>query len=141
MDDAQKYLRQVELYGVRISNMLEELKRLKLLTTQITAALKQDVVSHSGNQDKIAEAVAKIVDLENEISAAIDEYIDKWREVGALVDKMDNPDEAAVLHKLYFEKKTWPQIAVEMNMTERNAQYIHGRALQSVRRILRGDAE
>ena len=141
MADVQKYLRQVELYDVRINNKLEELRRLKLLTTQITATLKPDVVSHSGNQDKMGAAVAKIVDLENEINDAVDAYVDKRREVAALVDKMENPEESAVLHKLYFEYKTWKDIAKEMHMTERNAQYIHGRALLSFGRILRGETK
>lgn len=140
MIDAKSYLMQVELYDTHINNKLEELQRLKELTRQITSTLKQDVVSHSGNQDKLAEAVAKIVDLENEITVAVDAYIDKKREVGKVLDRIDDADQVSVLHKLYFEYKSWLQIAAEMHMTERNAQYIHGRALQSVRLLLNGGA-
>ena len=140
MIDAQKYLQQAELCNAHINNLLEDVQRLKELTRQITATLKPDVVAHSGNQDKMAEAVAKIVDLENEISAAIDEYIDKRNEIVSTIEKINVPNQVSVLHKLYLEYKTWPEIAEEMHMTERNAQYIHGRALQSVRRILRGEA-
>ena len=134
--DARTYLQQAELCNAHINNLLEDVQRLKEMTRQITATLKPDVVSHSGNQDKMAEAVAKIVDLENEINAAIDEYIDKRREIVSTIDKINVPYQVSVLHKLYLEYKTWPEIAEEMNMTERNAQYIHGRALQSVRRLL-----
>ncbi len=141
MIDAQAYLRQAELCNAHINNLLEDVQRLKELTRQITATLKPDVVSHSGNQDKMGNMVAKIVDLENEINAAVDEYIDKRREIIATIDKINVPNQVSVLHKLYLEEKTWPEIAEEMHMTERNAQYIHGRALQSVRRILRGEAE
>lgn len=140
MIDAKSYLMQVELYDTHINNKLEELQRLKELTRQITSTLKQDVVSHSGNQDKMAEAVAKIVDLENELTVAVDAYIDKKREVGKVLDRIDDADQVSVLHKLYFEYKSWLQIAAEMHMTERNAQYIHGRALQSVRLLLNGGA-
>ena len=140
MIDAKSYLMQVELYDTHINNKLEDLQRLKELTRQITSTLKQDVVSHSGNQDKMAEAVAKIVDLENELTVAVDAYIDKKREVGKVLDRIDDADQVSVLHKLYFEYKSWLQIAAEMHMTERNAQYIHGRALQSVRLLLNGGA-
>lgn len=141
MADAQKYLQQAELLDTHINNLLEDVQRLKELTSKITATLKPDVVSHSGNQDKIAECVAKIVDLETEINSAVDAYIDKRREIGSTIEKINVPNQASVLHKLYLEYKTWPEIAEEMHMTERNAQYIHGRALLSVRRILEEDAD
>lgn len=142
MVDAKAYLVQVELYDRHINNKLEELVRLKELTRQITSTLKQDVVATSGRQDKLGEAIAKIVDLENEINEAVDAYIDKRREVISVIEKIIDPDQVTVLHKLYCEYKTWPQIAKEMHMTERNAQYIHGRALQSVRQVLaNGGAE
>lgn len=138
MNDVYAYLRQVELCNAHINNLLADLQRLKELTLQITTTLKQDVVSHSGNQDKLAEAVAKIIDLESEISDSVDVYIDKQREVSATIEKINKADQIAVLHKLYFEQKTWTEIAAEMHMTERNAQYVHGRALQSIAEILRG---
>lgn len=141
MNDVKHFLLQVELYDAHIENKLEELRKLKELTRQITSSLKPDVVAHTGSPDKLGEAVAKIVDLENEIDAAVDDYIDKRREVSALIEKIDSADQVSILHKLYFERKPWNEIAMEMHMTERNAQYIHGRALQSVRRILRERVE
>lgn len=137
MIDAKEYLQQVELLDARINNKLQELTRLKELTRQITATLKEDVVARSGNQDKLGETIAKIVDLENEINEAVDVYVDKRREIGALIDTIDAADQVTVLHKLYFEFKSWPDIAKEMYMSERNAQYIHGRALVSVRKLLK----
>ena len=142
MTDAKAYLTQVELYDTHINNKLEELQRLKEFTRQITSTLKKDVVSTSGKQDKLGDAIAKIVDLENEINEAIDAYIDKRREVVSLIEKLNEPDQVLVLHKKYCEYKSWSQIARETHMTERNAQYIHGRALQSVRLLLaNGGAE
>lgn len=137
MIDAKSYLMQVELYDTHINNKLEELQRLKELTRQITTTLKQDVVSRSGNQDKLGDAVAKIVDLENEINEAVDAYIDKRREVGKLLERLDDADQISVLHKRYFEYKAWEQIACEMCMTYRNVCYIHGRALQAVDALLK----
>lgn len=137
MTDAKAYLLQVELYDTHINNKLEELQRLKELTRQITTTLKQDVVSRSGNQDKLGDAVAKIVDLENEINEAVDAYIDKRREVGKLLERLDDADQISVLHKRYFEYKAWEQIACEMCMTYRNVCYIHGRALQAVDALLK----
>ena len=139
MTDAKTYLSQVELYDTHINNKLEELARLKELLRHITSSIKDVPVSGGGNQDKLGSAIAKIIDLENEINDAVDAYVDKRREVSKLLDRLEDADQVAVLHKLYFEFKTWPEIALEMHMTERNAQYIHGRALQHVRKELEHD--
>ena len=61
--------------------------------------------------------------------------------------KEERKAEAAIREKAEIEKKKAEkqaklekeraEIAAEMNMSERNAQIIHGQALQSVNRILR----
>ena len=139
MCDAKTFLQQVKLYDTHINTKLEEMARLKALTTKITATLKQDVVSGGGNQDKLGDAVAKIVDLEREINTIIDTYVDLKRKVEVVVDKVTDPDQAAILYKRYFLYEQWEQIALEMNMTFRNVCYIHGKALQEVTRVMNGE--
>lgn len=136
MTNAQAYLRQIKLYDTHVNNKLEELQRLKTLATQITATIKPVPVSGSGGQDKLGGTIAKIIDLENEINDAIDTYIDKRREAGKLVDRVPDADQMRVLHKRYFEFKTWEQIARETNFSYRSVCYIHGRGLQAVDKIL-----
>ena len=140
MTDAKSYLMQVELYDTHINNKLEELARLKELTRHITSSIKDVPVSGGGNQDKLGSAIAKIVDLENEINEAVDAYIDKRREVGKTLELLEDADQVSVLHKRYFEYKAWEEIACEMHMTFRNVCYIHGRALQAVYVLLKGGA-
>ena len=137
MCDAKTFLQQVKLYDTHINTKLEELARLKALTTKITATLKQDVVSGGGNQDKIGDAVAKIVDLEHEINTIIDTYVDLKRKVEVVVEKVTDPDQAAILYKRYFLYERWEEIALEMNMSHRNVTRLHGRALQTVNDLLK----
>ena len=68
MIDSKKYLQQIQLYDSHITTKLEELQHLKGMVLRITPTLKDDVVSGGGTQDKLAEAVAKIVDLEAELA-------------------------------------------------------------------------
>lgn len=138
MIDAQEYLMRVPLYDANIENMLEELQRLNDLALKITSTMSGEAVSGTKAQDKLGTAVAKLVDYADEISATISEYKEKKQAVSALIRKIDNPDQVKVLHKLYFENKSWKTIASEMHMTERNAQYIRDDALLSVNRILAG---
>lgn len=140
MMGAKEYLEQVKLFDAHINNKLDELERLKGLVTKVTSTWKGDVVSGGGNQDKLGDAVARIVDLQREVNQAIDDYIDKQKEIGAILDQIKDPDQLRVLYKRYFDGLTWEQIACDMHMTYRNVCYIHGRALQAVGRLL-GDGQ
>lgn len=137
MSDAKEYLNQVRLCDTKINNKLEELSRLRDMVTKITATLKADVVGGGGSQDKLGDAVARIVDLQREINAAVDDYVDRSRAIAAIIDKISDAEQLQVLHKRYFEYKKWEEIACEMHMTYRNVCYIHGRALQSVAALLK----
>lgn len=134
--EAQKYLKQVRRLDININSLLEQVAHLKAMTLKITTTLKQDAGSGGGNQDKIGDAIAKIVDLEAEINQRIDEYVDKKREICAVIEQVDNADQVDVLHKRYLLHEPWEQIALEMCCTYRNVCYIHGRALQAVANIL-----
>lgn len=141
MCDAKAYLRKIELMDAHINNKLNDLFALRTMVTKITSTISPVVASGSGNQDKLGDSVAKIVDLQNEINRAIDKYVDTKREVSAVLDKLQDPDHVKVLHKRYIEYKPWEQIACEMNFTYRNVCYIHGKALQAVEALLEDGKE
>ncbi len=133
---AKEYLQQVKLCDAHINNLLEEMSGLKDMVYHITSTLRGDVVSGGGNQDKLGDAVAKIVDLETEINEAVDVYIDKKREISKTIEKITDPDQVQVLHKRYFEYMTFEQIACAIPMSYRNVCYVHGRALQAVAELI-----
>lgn len=138
MCDAKSYLRRIELLDAHINNRLNDLHTLRTLVTKITATISPMAVSGSGNQDKLGDAVARIVDLQDEINRKIDNYVDLKREVSALLEQIEVADYVKVLHKRYFEYKPWEQIACEMNFSYRNVCYIHGKALQALEALLEG---
>jgi hypothetical protein len=138
MADAKRFLQQVKLYDSKINSLLEELDNLKAMVTKITTTLKQDVVSSGGNQDKLGDAVSKIVDLEAEINRAVDCFINRKKAVNDVLDMVYDPEQYAVLYKRYILYKRWEQIACEMSMTYRGVLYVHGRALQTVGAIMKG---
>ena len=127
--EAKRMLQQVRLFDIHINSKLEELDKLKALTLKITTTIKPDVVSSSGNQDKIGDAVARIVDLQNEINQAADKYVDRKKYVSDIIERIEDPDHVAILYKRYFHYERWEQIACEIGCTYRNVCYIHGKAL------------
>jgi len=135
-EKTKEYLQQAQKLDAHINYLLEQVAYLKSLTTKITTTLKQDVTFGGGNQDKIGDAVSKIIDLQEEINNSIDEYVDKKREIYAVISKVDNPELIDLLCKKYLLHETLEQIACEKNCTYRNICYVHGRALQAVTAIL-----
>lgn len=135
-NEAKEYLEQIKLWDKRINCKLEELDRLNALAFKVTSSLKQVAVFGGGTQDKIGDAVSRIVDLQQEINDDIDKYCDKKAEVRALIDKVNDPDQLEVLSKRYLLYETFEQIACEMAFTYRNVCYIHGRALQTVAELM-----
>ena len=136
MADAKEFLKQVRLYDIHINNKLEEKARLEALALKITSSWSSEHVSGSGNQDKMGDAVAKIVDLERDIDRAVDAFVDKKAEVTAILEKIKNPDQLELLYKVYIQYESLEKVACEMNMSYRNACYVHGRALQTVEAFL-----
>lgn len=141
MTDTKRYLQQIRLYDSRINTNLEELNRLKAMVTKITPTLKQDVVSGGGSQDKLSDAVAKIVDLEAEIDKEIDFFIDARKAVTRTIDKVDDARLHTVLNMRYVQFKTWEQIACDMGCSYQWVCKLHGIALQAVEKIIKNPGE
>lgn len=141
MTDAKRYLQQIRLYDSCINAKLEERSRLKAMVTKITPTIKQDAVSGGGNQDKMAETVAKLIDLEAEIDRAVGRYVDARNAVVGTVDKVTDARLHKVLSKRYVEFKTWEQIACEMGKSYQWVCKLHGIALQAVEKILKNSEE
>lgn len=134
--NAKRYLQQIGRCDARINAMLAEVDGLYAMVTKITPTLKQDVVTGGGSQDKIGDAVAKIVDLKDEINREIDRFVDMKREALAMLDKMENHLYYIILHRRYMQHEALEQIAADMHYTYRWICILHGRALQEFDSVL-----
>lgn len=131
------YLKQIELMDAKINTRLEEIERLNALATKTTSSLVDDKVQSSSSQQKMADCVAKIISLQEEINAEIDRFIDYKQEVRNTIESSCDSECIKLLHSRYFMYKTWEQIAVEMNFTYQwVAGGLHQRALAQVQKEL-----
>lgn len=133
---AQEFLRQVRLCDIHINSLIEEKAQMEALAMKVTSTWGGERVSGSGNLDKLGDTAAKILDLERKIDRAVDNFVDKKAEVRSVIEQVKNLDHLELLLKVYIHYKTLKQVACEMNMSYRNACYIHGRALQTVEALL-----
>ena len=128
-----------------IDAKLAERDALYEMLLHITPTLKQDVVSSGGfQQDKMSNAIAKIVDLDKELNDKIDRLVDHKREADMLMEEVSKRNllHYKILVKRYIEDKTWAQIASEMGYSDtEGAKKLHGRALQTFDQILKAHKE
>ena len=135
-NEAKKYLERIKWLDVLIDSKLEELEKLNSLVKRITPVMSAASGAGGGNQDRLGDTVAKIVDMRNEIDKATDVFIDMKREAIALLERIERPEYYQVLHKRYIQYKSLENIAVELNYSWRWVCKLHGRALQAFEKVL-----
>ena len=134
--EAQKYLEQVEKIDTIIRNKLIEKRQWMDIALGITAETGGDRVQSSGTQSKMADAVARCVDMEAEIDSYVDRLVDIKQEVTQVIEKLDSPTEYNLLHLRYIQFKTLWQIAEDYDRDYGWVTTTHGRALAHVQEIL-----
>ena len=125
----KQYLNQIDRINRMINNKLAEIYQLKTMVCSISVSVNEDKVQSSSDKDKLGSAVAKIVDLENEINKAIDVYVDKKERIVSQIDSIKDIMEYQVLFSRYIEHKTFEQIAEDNDHSVRQILRIHGNAL------------
>lgn len=133
---AKDYLQQVEMLDEKIKNKLIERQQWKDIALGITASVGGERVQTSGNNQKMADAVIKCVDMESEIDRLIDELIDTKKAVIATIEKLYSPTEYKILHMRYIQHISLTDIADKLNKDYSWVTTTHGRALKSVQRLL-----
>lgn len=93
--------------------------------------LTPDKVQTSGTKDQIGETVAKIADLESELSKRIDELVNLKAKTFQLINRLPDLDQQNVLVGRYIDRKEWDEIAAELGYSEPWIYKIHGKALIS----------
>lgn len=136
MNRAKAFLAQVEKLDTMIQNKEIEKEQWRSVALGITSRSDGERVQSSSNQQKMATAIEKYIDLEKEIDSQIDKLVDIKREIVAVIEQL-NPTEYDILHKKYIQGLTFAEIAAECNNSYSWATTIHGRALKNVQRILK----
>ena len=143
--EAKEYLSQVKKLNMMIENKLAEKEQWRSIAMGVTSSSNtviikgvqhaMDKVQAQGEQQKMADAVARYVDIEAEIDACIDRLIDTKADVIAVIEKLPAA-EYDILHKAYVQGLSLDEAAAKCDNSYSWATTIHGRALQHVQAIL-----
>ena len=136
MSEAKEYLERIKMMDAIVDSKLEELAMLKSMVKRITPVMNTTGGGAAGNQDKMSETIAKIVDLQEEINRDVDMVVNLKKDANELLEKIKRPEYYQVLHKRYVLFKCFEQIAMEMKYSYRGICYVHGRALQAFGKVL-----
>lgn len=129
---AKKYLRSIRTQNKCIDSLIAEKDRLKQIAEGVSGMSYDDVKVQSarvtaGNRQ--TDAVYKLIDLEERITAEIDRYVDMREEAAIRIDRLPLANERAVLRYRYLCDMKWEDIAEKMNYSLMQLHRIHARAL------------
>jgi DNA-directed RNA polymerase specialized sigma subunit len=130
---AKEYLSQAYHIDQRINSKLEQVQSLRELVTKATATLSDAPPSGSRNVARMSDIIAKMVDLEEEINADIDDLVDLKAEITAAIKALANPDYAMVLELRYLCFKPWDAIIDRMSYSRPHVFRLHEAALAAIK--------
>lgn len=132
---AKEYLQQIEKLDALIKNKLIEKQQWMDVALGITPQMNSERVQSTGNQQKMASAIEKMVDIERELDECVDRLIDTRNEVLAVLEQL-NKEEYDFLHMVYVQHYTLGDVANLKGYSYSWATTYHGKALKSVQKIL-----
>lgn len=133
--NAKAFLRNVEKLDKLIANKMVEIQQWKDIAENTTAGMTGDRVQSSHNPHKIADAIGRYVDLENEIRADIETLIAAKKEAIAVIEQLE-ATEYDILHKIYIQHLSLWDVADACERTYSWVTTIHGQAVKHVQDIL-----
>jgi len=124
------YLSQARYLDMRIKSKLQQIDDLNALATSCTAVMSGMPHNPSPSTSRMADAIAKIVDLEDEIRCDMTELIDLKKTITGVIKAVANPELQTILEKRYLCYLSWEKIAVDMGYELRYVHKLHNRALE-----------
>lgn len=132
---AKEYLLQIIKLDKMIQNKTIEKEQWMTMAMSTTAASNGERVQSSGSQQKMADAVIRYVELDQQIDRYIDSLIDTKQDVIMTIEKLP-ATEYDILHMVYIQGKDLHEVADKYDKTYSWATTVHGRALKNVQMIL-----
>lgn len=133
---AKEYLGQARFLDMRINSKIQQIASLNELATRCTATISDMPKSPNHGGSRMADAVIKIIDLQEEINRDINKLVELKREIMGVIKAVPNVEYQTVLEKRYLCFITWEQIAVDMNYSMQYTFRIHEKALKEIEAYL-----
>ena len=130
MKNAKEYLGQDYRIDQRINSKIEQVSALNNMAIKATSTISDMPGSATRNIHRMEDVIVKIIDLQNEINADIDELVDFKAEVMSVIKSIDNLEYQTLLELRYLCFKPWEQIAIELGYSINNVFKMHRKAIE-----------
>lgn len=126
---AKDYFAQIRKTDRLIQRLKGTVATLRSGLTSQSYELKPDKVQTSGPKNPLESTMIKIVDLESQITARIDELATMRNETFSMIKNVPDLDQQNILIGRYIQLKEWDDIAHELNFSPKWVLKLHGKAL------------
>lgn len=126
---AKDYFSQIRKTDRLIQRLTDTVNTLRSSLTSQNYELKPDKVQTSGAKDTLGETIVKIMSLEEDINARIDELVDMKQEAFTMINRIPDLDQQNILIGRYIQLKKWENIALELNFSIQWVYELHGKGL------------
>ena len=133
---AKEFLNQAFLIDQRIRSKSEQIRTLHEIATSCSANITGMPRNPKRGGSRMADAVCKMVDLENEIARDMDALIAVKRQIVVVINAVDDITLRTLLEKRYLCGATWEDISCDLCFNKRWTLRLHDRALEAVQKIL-----
>lgn len=112
---AKEYLSQIRLLDRKIDQRIEEAAELRQIAVGLRSPeLKNDAVQTSPSGDPIGSAVGRYLDIEAEVNAMIDRYIDLKHKIIGEIHELPDQRMVELLYLRYVKYMTLEEISCRM---------------------------
>ena len=129
---AKEFLSQARYLDMRINSKVEQIDSLNDLATKCTSTLTGMPHNPSPSTSLMADAVCKIVDLQEELGRDVQELVELKHRISTLIKSVPHHELQTLLEKRYLCFQSWEHIAVEMGYSMRYLYKLHNLALENI---------
>ena len=130
---AKEYLHQAYRLDKRIQSNIEEMERLRELSTSVSSPSWGERIQTQRHTDALfVRYLERIEELQIKINDEVDHLVALKAEIRDVINKVTDIDERMVLRYRYVHNFTWEQIGDELNVDKSTIRRWHGNALNHV---------
>lgn len=137
---SKEYLLQARFLDASIRTKVEQIEALNDLATSCTAVISDMPRNPNRGGSRMADAVMKIIDLQEEIKNDMIELVNLKREIMDVIKAVSSLELRTILEKRYLSFISWERIAVELGYSIQHTYRLHDMALREVDEILKHES-
>lgn len=126
------YLKKYILLEREIDRKENEVEKWRSRLENVTASYSSQPLGGGSIYGKTPDIIARIVDLEQEISEEIDRAIDIRGTIEQAIKAVEDDTLRVLLQHRYIDGKPWERIAADMHYSWQHTHRLHSKALSKI---------